>query len=62
MAPHRATIRHATLTYDDDRNAARTVRGIGFQCQCSCGESFRIRASMRMAQADKREHLERVPA
>lgn len=49
-------VQHATLTYQDERNAARTVHGIGFRAACSCGESSRVFASYRMAAAWNRDH------
>ena len=53
---HVTTFRHATLVYEDERNAAKTVRGIGWRGVCSCGEQSRVYASVRMAQAWGREH------
>lgn len=52
----KARVIHATLTYQDERNAAKTVHGIGFRAVCSCGESSRVFASYRMASAWNREH------
>ena len=49
-------VEHATLIYQDDRNVAKTVRGIGFRGVCSCGERSRVFASHRMASAWNREH------
>lgn len=56
MPEHRTSFRHATLTYQDERNSANTVRGIGFRGVCTCGEESRVYASVRMAQAWGREH------
>ncbi len=56
--PPKTRIVHATLTYHDERNAADTVRGLGFRAVCECGDPFRVRASYRMARADLREHAQ----
>ena len=50
------TVEHATLVYQDERNAAKTVHGIGFRGSCSCGERSRVFASHRMASAWNRDH------
>ena len=50
------TVEHATLIYQDERNAAKTVHGIGFRGACSCGERSRVFASHRMASAWNRDH------
>ena len=55
--PPRTRVDRATFTYDDERNSARTVRGIGFRPVCDCGAPFRVAASYAMARAALREHL-----
>ncbi len=55
--PPRTRIEHATFTYMDERNKARTVHGYGFRPRCECGEPFRALASYRMAQSALSEHL-----
>lgn len=56
MPEHRTSFRHATLTYQDERNSAKTVHGLGFRGVCTCGEESRVYASVRMAQAWGRDH------
>ena len=56
QAAHKTCIEHATFSYDDERNQARTVRGIGFRGRCSCGEASRPLASVGMARGWLREH------
>ncbi len=58
--PPKTSVEHATFTYQDERNAARTVRGIGFRGRCACGERSRVVASPAMARAWVREHLANV--
>ena len=58
--PPRTRVDRATFTNDDERNQARTVRGIGFRPVCDCGEPFRVAASYAMARAALREHLKAV--
>ncbi len=58
--PPKTRIVHATLRYHDERNAAKTVHGIGFRAVCECGEDFRVRASVRMARSDLKQHANAV--
>ena len=58
--PPRTSVDHATFTYQDERNQAKTVRGIGFRGRCACGERSRVVASPAMARAWNREHLKAV--
>ncbi len=58
--PPRTSVEHATFTYNDERNHAKTVRGIGFRPHCDCGASFRVVASYGMARAAIRDHLRNV--
>ncbi len=58
--PPKTRVQHATFTYADERNAARTVRGIGFRGRCDCGMESRALASYAMARAWNREHVKDV--
>ena len=60
-SPHPHTrVERATLIYDDERNAARTVHGIGFRPVCGeCG-ALGLTASYHMARGALREHVRNV--